>query len=685
MDNPAPAANRPSVWMYLSGLALVYCGLISAQLGIEDQSFITTAMWLSLAGFVFSYTARLNGWFERTTGLFLRWLFAALVLYALLGFWTQGWGLPFDTETAHGGSAIAFLTWIIVFASFALASDEHVLFLIVPVVALMGVTAPAISSHQAFWLFVAVLSNTTFLLVHENSRRLYHSAKHDPALARSQVVVALVCGIVSAIMGTVIGLPLRDTTLRWEGNAPLPQLAMSDNNRGAPGSFSRPTVTVGTGPVSLSDQPVMEVVSSEPLYWRGSVYVHYTGNGWSNPRFAPFVRDLFNPLAPLTNIPERQDGLYTLEVPQTSAPPSRYRVVKQRYRLINGVSNIIYGAAQPVEVRFPNLAVRVDMTGSLNSWYGYRAGTQYEVVSWVPDATPKELRLAPPATRADVSPIYFDLPIRIESRVQRLAKQLTANSTNNYDKVIALKSYIESTCQYNLNAPAVPPGRDAVDFFLFSSKEGYCDLFSTALAVMCRYVDIPARVATGFITGDKLPDGKYLLREKHRHQWTEVYFPGYGWIAFDPTEGAIDSASATRNRNRPWHDFWHLLTQRYGHMPWVMAVLAVSLLLFAVINELSARRFARSAPSRIVHRYLQATRLLQRAGYARQDWVTPTEYAAYIQNELPEVAEPLWALTSLLHRSEYGHGVDELEVHQADHHLQHLREILKRRKRWWRR
>ncbi|GIV15746.1 MAG: hypothetical protein KatS3mg022_1181 [Armatimonadota bacterium] len=678
------SADRPSVWMYLSGLAVAFCGLLAARIVIEDQRFTNMMMALVVLGFVFSFIARQMGWFDLSPGLFIRWLFAGLIVYALLNFWTHGWVLPFDVETTYGGTAIAFLCWLVVFASFMLASDEHVLFIAVPVVALLGVTAPALSAQQAFWLFVTFLGNTAFLLAQENARRLYGAAKPDAFFMRGQVGVALVCGALAALTGIIVSLPLRDTTLRLSGNSLPPGLASAISSSNASSSLTQPAILVGSGPVLLSEQPMLEVQSSEPLYWRGSVYVRYTGRGWTNPRYGFFMRDLFNPETPFQSIPERRDGLYTLAVPPVSPEPLRYREVKQRFKLLYGAANIIYAAAQPALVRFPNLAVRVDATGCLQTFYGYRSGAEYEVISHVPDATPDELRQAPPATPADVGVIYFELPAEPSPRLQNLVREITARYHNNYDKVMALKKYIESTCDYNLNAPAVPIGRDAVEFFLFDSREGYCDLFSTALAVLARYAGIPSRVATGFLAGDPQPNGKFIAREKHRHQWTEIYFPGYGWIIFDATEGARDVTGSPRHTGKKEH-FWKMLTRRYGYLPWMLVIAAASLLLFAIVNEISGRRTGGYAPSRIVRYYLQAVHMLQKAGFARRDWMTPSEYAARIQKAVPEVAEPLWALTYLLERSEYGRGVGEAEVVQAEEYLQRIRSALKRRYRWWQR
>ena len=89
---------------------------------------------------------------------------------------------------------------------------------------------------------------------------------------------------------------------------------------------------------------------------------------------------------------------------------------------------------------------------------------------------------------------------------------------------------------YNLKIEAPPANADGVDYFLFTQKTGYCTYFASALAVMLRSVGIPARMVVGFLPGQYDPKAHtYIIRDRDYHAWTEVYFPGYGWITFDPT------------------------------------------------------------------------------------------------------------------------------------------------------
>ena len=90
--------------------------------------------------------------------------------------------------------------------------------------------------------------------------------------------------------------------------------------------------------------------------------------------------------------------------------------------------------------------------------------------------------------------------------------------------------------KYTLDIPPLPRGEDAVDRFLFVDRRGFCEQIGTSLVVMLRSLGIPARLAVGYATGERNPfTGLYEVRAKDAHAWAEVYFPGVGWQAFDPT------------------------------------------------------------------------------------------------------------------------------------------------------
>ena len=134
-------------------------------------------------------------------------------------------------------------------------------------------------------------------------------------------------------------------------------------------------------------------------------------------------------------------------------------------------------------------------------------------------------------------------------------------ATNPYDQAIAIQNYLRSNFTYQLDAGPAPDGRDIVDYFLFDSQVGRCDHYASSMAVMLRTLGVPTRIVTGLapVPFDSEMSG-YVYRGRNAHAWVEVYFPGYGWIPFEPTptQQTIDLdqtgvGSWRPHRNRPRH------------------------------------------------------------------------------------------------------------------------------------
>ena len=151
-------------------------------------------------------------------------------------------------------------------------------------------------------------------------------------------------------------------------------------------------------------------------------------------------------------------------------------------------------------------------------------------------ATASELRKAgetpPPAPLER----FLQLPPDLPARVADLAREITAEATNDYDRVKAIEAYLRDNYRYSLDSPVPPEGWDAVDHFLFETNVGFCEQFAAATAVMLRTLGIPARVAAGYTPGTRNAfTGYYEVRGSDAHAWVEVWFPQYGWYEFDPT------------------------------------------------------------------------------------------------------------------------------------------------------
>lgn len=145
---------------------------------------------------------------------------------------------------------------------------------------------------------------------------------------------------------------------------------------------------------------------------------------------------------------------------------------------------------------------------------------------------------------------YKQLPEELPQRVRDLAEEITMNSDTVYDKARAIENYFERDgFEYSLSDIPVPEdGQDYVDQFLFETKRGYCDNFSTSMVVLLRSLDIPARWVKGFNEGEQLEDENgvdidvYQVTNNNAHSWVEAYMPGVGWMLFEPTIGFTGSS-----------------------------------------------------------------------------------------------------------------------------------------------
>ena len=279
------------------------------------------------------------------------------------------------------------------------------------------------------------------------------------------------------------------------------------------------------GPRDKKDTVVLDV-EAPPLYryyWRGAVYSYYRGDRWE---VVEKERILL--------IPGRQ--------PPGMAHDALRRPLVQTVTSYAPSRRVLVGASQPVEVdreseAYINLAEDAPIEfNRIFSVLPLEAGGQYVVTSEVSDADATSLREAGADYPEWVRERYLQLPALLPDRVRELAEEITANADNPYDEATALERYLRQNITYDLNPPERPAGQDYADFLLFDSRRDYCSGYATAMAVMARSVGIPARLAVGYGEGEYDAERDvFRVREQNAHSWVEIYFPGYGWIEFEPT------------------------------------------------------------------------------------------------------------------------------------------------------
>ncbi|MGQ9804372.1 MAG: DUF4129 domain-containing transglutaminase family protein [Anaerolineae bacterium] len=263
------------------------------------------------------------------------------------------------------------------------------------------------------------------------------------------------------------------------------------------------------------------------FYWRARVYDTYADGLWQAAFTAdqPVVQEKGALAFPGRDghLPE-WDGRWTAVFTYTTEFPI----------------SVLYLAPQPVWVDVPvraDVAESPDRTLDLAALKAVPAlppGTTYHARSALSTATVAQLRAAGTDYPQWVTDRYLQLPATITPRTRELALQIAAGKDTPYDIAVAVTEYLRANIRYTQTVPPVPRGREPLDWFLFDLRRGFCNYYASAEVVLLRSLGIPARLAVGFAPG-KWEKGRYLVRDKDAHAWPEVYFPGFGWVEFEPT------------------------------------------------------------------------------------------------------------------------------------------------------
>jgi transglutaminase-like putative cysteine protease len=280
---------------------------------------------------------------------------------------------------------------------------------------------------------------------------------------------------------------------------------------------------------NMKPQVVMRVRSQAPGFWRVLSFDRYTGQGWeiSDTQAIEKFR--------------RPQWSYRFQLPSTNRDLSVQKVI-QTYTAVKPLPNVVPALADPTNLFFPAREIGQDKTGSLRSPLGLMEGMTYTVISSVPHRDRTLLRTAPQEYPKQLRETYLGIPPKIADRVRQKTEAILARSpkplTSNYEKALYLTQALKQNYTAQPDMPFLGDGEDLVEAFLFRHEGGYPDHFSTALTVMLRSIGIPARLTVGFRTGQFNPfTGFYIVRNTDAYALTEVYFPRFGWFAFDPLPG----------------------------------------------------------------------------------------------------------------------------------------------------
>lgn len=444
------------------------------------------------------------------------------------------------------------------------------------------------------------------------------------------------------------------------------------------------------------------------LHWRGVALSLFDGRVWSNPYAQVEIRP-------------SMDGTYRLRTAIRTADAGALIGSLIRYRVLMEPtgSNVFFLAEHPQTLRGDFRVVSADSGGAVFNLDADHPINRYEGESELIRLDPAGLRSAGTWIPNNLDG-YLKLP-PLDIRISRLAEELTSPASNNYDKAVAIEQYLRGHYGYTLELPRIPQ-RDPLAYFLFDRRKGHCEYFASSMAVMLRAVHIPSRLVTGF-RGGEFNDltGQYVVRASNAHSWVEAWFPGYGWIAFDPTPADPLSAHEGWSRMMLYIDaaasFWrewiinydashqrtigeqaahgshHFYTElrhwyarnyqkllsgarrthaRITRAPgrWTLFTLGVALLFVFLVN---IQRILRS----IAHRRLLAypdrapreaaslwydkmLRKLARRGWRKSPSQTPHDFVVAIQE--PALQKRVASFTRAYESARFGHSVDDAKA-----------------------
>ena len=345
------------------------------------------------------------------------------------------------------------------------------------------------------------------------------------------LVVAAGIGFVIPKPGPVWADPFAGLDNSTGGAGPaLRQIGYQMNNARLGGSFV------------ANHDPVLSVISPQPTYLRGAVYSIYTGHGWlpGDSNMSPVSPGEPMPKSMLQFQP-KNGVVYT---------PLTQHVTVLTNNLHVPVLFAAYAPEQLVSDNAKSPQSSIDVNTETDVLYGspLTRGRSYTVTSYELQPPDAILTTLPPLPKnhaaafpSSITNQYLQLPSTLPPDIKQLTQSLTSGMTTEYDIVVTVENYLKLNYPYATEGIPVPgPRQDYVSQFLFDSKKGYCNNFSSSMAVMLRTIGIPTRWVTGFTAGTMDPqytgkDQRFVVTNADAHSWVEVYFPTVGWIPFDPT------------------------------------------------------------------------------------------------------------------------------------------------------
>jgi transglutaminase-like putative cysteine protease len=665
---------------------------------------------LVVAGFAFSYWRRAKpGW----------WVKIALAVLCL----QVGWKFlgavaadPYHTSIP----LTVLLLWLQTLHSFDVPARRDVLFSLLSSVILMAVAA-AFGQHATYLAFLAAYTVAAVQALVHNAWQSAHAAAGgsvaglqasapkaawrplaqaaNHCLALVVLVAAVVFVLTPRFQGMrVTSLPFSPQPMLMDlfaGRLFNPAYPGGVDSRGDRSTWNSrgyfgfsPTVDLRLRG-RLDDTVVMRVRTTHLLNWRALVFDTYTGTGWEIGDRSVLQQE-GGP--PMTLVHDRDEVLsYSARTVQ----------VTQTFHVQHEQPNVVFAAPMVEQLYVPTGRIYRDRYGSITLPGTLKPGTVYSVISRALIVDPGRLRAARGPLPRFVRGRYLNLP-PVPPRVGALARALADGQPTAYDRVLAINRYLWTHYRYDLTIPPQRLPGDAVDYFLFEERRGYCEQFASAMVVLLRSAGVPARLVTGYTSGTPNPiTGLLEVRTSDAHAWVEAFFPGIGWVEFEPTPGFTDTAAlgGPSLGRWVWQDIaaWMRVqiaavvarspeTRATLSAASALAPLGISgvLIIAGVLIAMATRRtFGSGGPpagpaAALADVYETMCTRLARAGMRRDPSETVAEYRMRVEGraDVPEVG----ALSGLVEAVAYGgRRADAADVETARRWLDSLRTRLRHR------
>jgi len=303
--------------------------------------------------------------------------------------------------------------------------------------------------------------------------------------------------------------------------------ALESPSGGKRGEFFGSELPLGRG-FPLSDVIMFEVetpqvpINERPprYYWRGRTYDYFAKEQWyttgtEREDYSPSVVNPFN-----VDMQEKAAAHFVFNTGDSTF-------------------SLLYSPSQPIWVSRAGITFSqpADTGKDVIAWHAFpalRSGETYQVDVALKNPNLQQLREAGTDYPDWVIKKYLQLPQGFSSDIKQLAEEITAAAGTPFDKTAAITNYLRDNIEYEATIPKTPRNQDTLEWILFEYKKGYCVYYSSAEILMLRSLGIPARMAVGFAQGER-DDNNYTVRKLNAHAWPEVYFPGIGWVEFEPT------------------------------------------------------------------------------------------------------------------------------------------------------